>query len=123
MIPVVLDARGLLTYEVTISRPDSYRRLWWQVGNAGRPAQAAAALSELATRCAVDLPDPTGYCWYMCDVRTADDVQLDYFVGAVHAAQLGDQLRTTAARILDITAPGMPGSGTAGYSLPPRSGR
>ncbi|MBB5918249.1 hypothetical protein BJY24_007161 [Nocardia transvalensis] len=96
----MVDARELLTYEVTISRPDDYRDSWWRVGNAGTPEQTAAALSELATRCALELAEPTGRCWYVCDIRFADDVQVDYFVGSIRAEHLADQLRYTAARTL-----------------------
>ncbi|MBF6175088.1 hypothetical protein [Nocardia blacklockiae] len=116
------DASQLLTYQVTISRPDNYGDSWWQVGNAGTPAQAAAALSELAARCALELPAPAGQCWFACDVRCADDAQVEYFIGAIRAAQLCDQLRATAARILDVTSAGPRGAGEVEYPVPPRRG-
>ncbi len=117
------DASELLTYQVTISRPDDYGVSWWQVGNAGSPAQAAAALSELATRCALELPAPTGHCWFACDVLRADDTQVDYFVGSIRTAQLCELLRETAARILDVTSAASRGAGEVGHSVPPRRGR
>lgn len=97
------DARELLTYQVTISRPDNYGEPWWRVGNAGTPAQAAAALSELAVRCALEPTSPIGRCWFVCDVRFADDVQVDYFVGSISTTHLGEQLHGAADRIREVT--------------------
>jgi hypothetical protein len=109
----------LLTYQVTISRPDNYGETWWRVGNAGSPAQAAAALTELAARCALEPLPPAGRCWFVCDVRFADDVQVDYFVGAIGTTHLGEQLRGAAARIREVadtsshvTHPPLPPRGT-----------
>ncbi len=104
----VADATELLTYQVTISQPDSVSQVWWQVGNAGTPPQVAAALSELALRCARELTDapPAVRHWYLCEVRGPDDVQLDYFVGAVCAIDLPGQLEDVARRIIEITSAG-----------------
>jgi hypothetical protein len=101
------DATELLTYQVTISQLDSVSRAWWQIGNVGTPAQVAAALSELAGRCA---REPTAQSsaarrWYVCDVRTSDGVPLDYFVGVVRATHLPERLRDVVARILELTSP------------------
>lgn len=103
MFSRVADARELLTYQVAISRPDNYGETWWRVGNAGTPAQVAAALTELAVRCALEPTPATGRCWFVCDVRFADDAQVDYFVGAISTTHLGDQLRGAAARIREVT--------------------
>ncbi len=119
MFREVTDASELLTYQVTISQPDSYHDPWWQIGNAGSPRQTAAALSELATRCALEL-GPTGHCWLVTDVRFADDVRIDYFVGSIPTAHLSDQLRETAARILEVTSAGSRGACGVGHSAPPR---
>ncbi|GAB2712278.1 hypothetical protein [Nocardia thraciensis] len=114
------DATELLTYEVTISQPDSVSRAWWQIGNAGTPHQVAAALSELAIRCAREFTDAaalSAWHWYICEVRGSDGAQLDYFVGAVRAVHLPGQLDDVARRVLELTSAAAPGPGDR---MPPR---
>jgi len=121
MFPRMADATELLTYQVTISRPDSVSRAWWQIGNVGTPTQVAAALSELASRCA---REPTAQSaarhWYVCDVRASDGVPLDYFVGVVSATHLPERLRDIVARILELTSPNA--CDEVEHPLPPSSG-
>jgi hypothetical protein len=123
MFSAVADATELLTYQVTISEPDSVGRAWWQVGNTGTPAQVAAALSELAARCGRELArsGSAALHWYVCDVRDGGGVQLEYFVGAVRATHLPGCLDEVAARTLELT-PARRRSGPACHRLPPRWG-
>lgn len=94
-------------YRVEIARPSTgFGPPWWQVHNLGSPAQASAALSELAARIEPDLRrpgTPACKCWYRYQVRWPDGALLDSAQGFIEAASVPTALRSLARTVLSAT--------------------
>ncbi|MBP2194213.1 hypothetical protein [Nocardia goodfellowii] len=107
-----------LTYTVAISAPGRYNQPWWQVGNAGNPAQVAASLTELAARLDRDLHYPARRdrrlrSWFECELYGPGGVLLDCPQGAAPTHHLPSVLRGLALTVAAIPVQGLPlGHGT-----------
>ncbi|MCU1642944.1 MAG: hypothetical protein JWN03_3219 [Nocardia sp.] len=90
------------TYRVEISCPGDLDRPWWNVANAGRCAQVAAALAELAHRLARE-PAAAGarWCRYHCEIRDSIGVAAHHHSALLPARDVPIVLAAIAARLAD----------------------
>lgn len=94
-----MTVSNTLVYQVHISVPGDFHRVWWHIGNLGSTAQVASAFTELAARLARELdPLTRSWCWFECQVHRSDCV-LEQVAGPVHALDIAPELCDLARRL------------------------
>ncbi|WP_433207203.1 hypothetical protein ACQP1G_21520 [Nocardia sp. CA-107356] len=100
-----MTVSNTLVYQVRISAPGDFHRVWWHIRNIGSPAQVAGAFTELAARLARDLdPLTRSWCWFDCQVHRGGDCMLEQVAGPVHALDIAPELCDLARRLTEWCA-------------------